>query len=201
MEFVYIISTKQYSNDDIYKIGYTGDLQARLSNFNCGRIKEDEMILFFSLQCREANLLEKRLKDRLKNYNHCKEFFKLELKNLIQIFKEELELLEEEQCLSFENLNYQGKTIKKMKSDGYINLTDLFKVSTHKTLSSFLSKTNGFTDKARIYSNNLGSWGNNIAALQVASYISHSLSTWVLEECFSYDSSVKIPDINTLKIN
>ncbi len=84
-EWLYIIRNLSDERDDIFKIGTTGDLDARTSTL--GTAMPDGVGRAFSMKCVDGKLCEKLVHNLLKKQHYKKEWFKSDLATLISCVK------------------------------------------------------------------------------------------------------------------
>lgn len=81
--YVYVVTSSNYAKDDIYKIGYTNDIERRLKQFNMSRIEADKMFVQYKYFSENARDLETDVHHRLKKYRLIREFYKCPLSIII----------------------------------------------------------------------------------------------------------------------
>lgn len=74
--FVYLVTSEKYLEDDIFKIGYTNDLAARVSTLNVARCY-DKLYVYFVAPVTDARQMEKNLHFKFKSNQIDGEFYKL----------------------------------------------------------------------------------------------------------------------------
>ena len=95
--FIYIATTKQYSQYNQYKIGKTDKLDARMPNYQAGRVKSDEMYYTYVFETEDPLTLEMLLKRLLDKFRaeKAKEMFTIPY-NLLYKYVDYV-------CLTFRN--------------------------------------------------------------------------------------------------
>ena len=86
-ESIYIVTTKAYSMDGIFKVGRTQDLKNRLSTMNTGRIRTDKIYVLDEFKTFNSTKLEALIHDILKglHYGNTREFFRGPYKKIKEI--------------------------------------------------------------------------------------------------------------------
>lgn len=86
--YVYVVTTNQYKQKSIFKIGFTTDLNQRLKNFNATRIEDDLFFCVHHWRTIHYSKLEAFLHAQLHEYRLNNEFFKVSL-SLVESAAEE----------------------------------------------------------------------------------------------------------------
>jgi MSV199 domain/T5orf172 domain len=87
-EYVYVLTSKRYYNNGMFKIGKTTNLKNRLGGYNTGAaLGDDEMFYICAIQCFDCAGLEKILHKSLAAFHHSKEWFHVPHKVLFEVIK------------------------------------------------------------------------------------------------------------------
>ena len=85
-EYVYILTSKRYYDLNLFKIGKTINPKNRLHTYNTGTaLSEDEMFYVCKIPTSDSSGLEKQLSKLLRNFNHQKEWYRIQQKDLYDI--------------------------------------------------------------------------------------------------------------------
>jgi len=84
---VYIASSDSYASESIYKIGYTSNVKARLSQMNTSHTKDDSMRIIQTWNTENGATLEKQVHAELDGYrlSHDREFFKVPITLIVDV--------------------------------------------------------------------------------------------------------------------
>lgn len=87
LDELYIITSKQYAREYIYKIGKSNNTPKRLQSLNTSRIKEDELYICHRAKCYDANSAETHIHTLLSRYRlqNSREFFVIEFEDVRRI--------------------------------------------------------------------------------------------------------------------
>ncbi len=87
---VYVITTTCYQTKNIFKIGYTKNLERRLTSLNMARTDEDEYFTVFMVASDKAHELEQRIHKELSDYRLSinKELFSCSLKTILDTIEQ-----------------------------------------------------------------------------------------------------------------
>ncbi|XP_057339815.1 uncharacterized protein LOC130677186 [Microplitis mediator] len=87
--YIYIATTIQYARQNIFKIGFTVDLNTRLSGLNTGKISTDRLYYSYYKKTFNVRKIEKMIHNLLVDYRDSpkNEFFKLHYTYLSEIVK------------------------------------------------------------------------------------------------------------------
>jgi len=120
-EYIYIATSKNYAEKNIFKIGKTKSFIDRIKSYQMGRIKDDEFSYIFIMKCNNSKVIEQLIFNRLENFqyidkngNKMNEMYCIHYQYLEKIMKE----FEE-----FEELN--NKRINKILLEYYYLYKDL----------------------------------------------------------------------------
>ncbi len=87
--FIYVMSTKSYISQNLFKIGHTADLSKRVKQHKTGRASGDEMYLLFSMKVFNSEIMEKFIFSKLEQFRHNRyELFHINYYMLIDLLKE-----------------------------------------------------------------------------------------------------------------
>ena len=81
---LYILTTRQYSRNYIYKIGTSGNTPKRLKTLNSARVRDEDLYICHMARCYDASSAEKRMHaflDRYRLHNN-REFFVLRFEHI-----------------------------------------------------------------------------------------------------------------------
>jgi hypothetical protein len=109
--FIYVMATKSYMSQNLFKIGHTTDLKKRVKQHQAGRANGDEMYLLFSMRVYNSDIMEKFIFSKLEPFRQSKfELFHINFNMLI-------ELMEEFERMELENNNNFNSIISKYKPE------------------------------------------------------------------------------------
>ena len=107
-EYIYVMTSKNYAKQNIFKVGMTKDLDGRIRQYQVGRADNDKFHYVFIMNCVSAKYLEQMIFNRLeffKYYNEnnksSNELYEIHYEILIKILKE----FEEFEINSTKNIN------------------------------------------------------------------------------------------------
>ena len=100
LEELYILTSKQYARDYIYKIGKSNNTSKRLNSLNTSRVKDEELYICHRAKCYDANSAEIHLHTLLNRYRlqNSREFFVMQF--------EDIRTLMDHVCQNF-NVDYE----------------------------------------------------------------------------------------------
>ena len=111
-EYIYVMTSKNYAKQNIFKVGMTKDLDGRIRQYQVGRADNDKFHYVFIMNCVSAKYLEQMIFNRLeffKYYNEnnksSNELYEIHYEILIKILKE----FEEFEINSTKNINQYNK--------------------------------------------------------------------------------------------
>jgi len=85
-EYVYVLTSKRYYKQHLFKIGKTINPNQRLHGYNTGSaFADDEMFYVAKIPTFDCGGLEKQLQCALKSYHHSKEWFRIPQKYMTKI--------------------------------------------------------------------------------------------------------------------
>lgn len=86
--YVYVISTDLYKEKDIYKIGFTENLERRLKQFNNTRTHDDQYYIVNCWKTVHYTILETRIHQTLTNHHLKNELFQCPLDKINKVVRE-----------------------------------------------------------------------------------------------------------------
>ena len=106
-EYIYIVSTRNYTKRNISKIGRTNNPSERIKSYNTGRTGYDKFEYIYIFKCNNSKILEKLIFSLLDNYQYIEngkkmnEIYQIDIDYLIRIFK----VLENNEINYISNIN------------------------------------------------------------------------------------------------
>jgi len=87
LDELYILTTRKYAQDYIYKIGKSSNTPKRLKSLNTARIKDDELYICHVSKCYDANSAETHIHTLLDRYRlqNTREFFVMEFEDIREL--------------------------------------------------------------------------------------------------------------------
>lgn len=89
--FIYVVTTKQYKEKKIFKIGCTKNLKERLKSLNCARLKGDRYFVIMHWRSFQYFKIESEIHQRLQGYKLHNEFYKCTLETIENALKNYLQ--------------------------------------------------------------------------------------------------------------
>ena len=115
---IYILTTREYNKDYLYKIGKSSNTSKRLKTLNTSRLKDDEMYICYIAKCHDANTVESFIHNCLTRhcYENNREFFAMKFERLVAVvdiactsresdYEKILKLLEEDRWDNYADIN------------------------------------------------------------------------------------------------
>jgi prophage antirepressor-like protein len=115
--YIYLSTTKQYAAHHQFKFGKSNELNSRMSSYQVGRSKDDQMYYVFVYKCEDATILEYLIRNLLKKYRDDKnkdiyvlpfEILKPYIESICELYSEQIQ---ETNQLSIDNLKYDFKKL------------------------------------------------------------------------------------------
>lgn len=115
-QYVYVATSRNYSKQNVFKVGMTKSLEKRMTGYQTGRVSDDKFAYVYLLKCVDAKALEQLIFTRLEpfRYEDSRELFQIHfetLKDILSIFE------------TFENES--ANTINNLLSDYYSTYSDM----------------------------------------------------------------------------
>ena len=82
---LYVMTTKRYAANDVYKIGYTAEKKARLSGLNNARVADEKIYSVHAVLVYDTFKCEQYIHHLLDEYHYEKEFFMIPLHLVIRL--------------------------------------------------------------------------------------------------------------------
>lgn len=156
--FIYVITTKQYEAQSIYKIGCTKNLENRLKTLNSTRLKGDKFYVRLHIRSFEYFKIETLLHNKLHHYKIHNEFYRCSVDtisnvlstfswrefiyDLVYIFAYENKICwdDSKQCFYYDNFTTDVNTIIENLQKFMANYDryNLNKYIFHKTYSEYI---------------------------------------------------------------
>ncbi len=86
-QYIYIASNDRYAKNNLFKVGFTTNIQGRLNGYQCGRSPEDKMKYLYMMKCVNAKALESYIFTKLESFRYSNELYQIRLSCLIDILK------------------------------------------------------------------------------------------------------------------
>jgi hypothetical protein len=87
--YIYVMTTKSYISQNLFKIGQTTNLEKRVKQHKTGRANGDEMYLVFSMKVYNSDNVEKFIFNKLESFKHNKyELFNINYHMLMDLMNE-----------------------------------------------------------------------------------------------------------------
>jgi hypothetical protein len=114
--YIYVMTTKNYLSQNIFKIGHTKYLNSRVKQYKTGRFHNDSMELIFSMKVCNSESIEKFIFSKLYSFKHKdSEMFHINYYMLMEIMNE-FKRFEEENNKAINNIfsKYKPEEIKSL---------------------------------------------------------------------------------------
>ncbi len=91
-QYVYVATSRNYTKQNVFKVGMTKSLEKRMSGYQTGRVLDDKFSYLYLMKCVDAKALEQLIFTRLEpfRYDDSKELFQIHfetLKDILSIFE------------------------------------------------------------------------------------------------------------------